>query len=146
MAANFSVFMSEKILNNVFVDQVAVTTFATMYCALFHNSTGTTEANLRANTIINEITDSNYVRQSLTMTSGGSFNAAAADTVGMHTDTKNVITFPGASSAYPNSVTHVALLDSLTNGNIIMYASISATPVPSGEYIEIAVNNFDINL
>jgi len=144
MPAYFSTYISKKILDSLFVDGVALPTYSTLNCAIFHNSTGTTETNLRANTLINEITDTNYSRVPLTITAGASFNAATSPPPAMLIDNKNEIDFPGAAAAYPNPVSHVALLDA--SDNVIMFSSITPQAIGISQYIQIPVASFSITL
>lgn len=146
MPAYFSEYMAEQVLNNQLVDGPALVKNGTLYCALFHDSTGTTEENLRNNIIINEITDTNYLRQAVTITGGGAFSSAAPDTVGSYVNNLVKITFPIAASDYPNAVVYVALIDSATSGNVILFASISAASPTTDRNIVIPLSSFKVSL
>lgn len=146
MAAHFSEYMAKLVLDKIFVDNVTLPTHASMWLALFHNSTGTTEANLRDNTPINEIADAAYARIELVLTGGASFNAAVVDTVGMKVTNKAEIAFPTAIADYSGDITHVALFDALTNGNVIIYSDITATTIVTGEFAQIVANALLVNL
>lgn len=146
MAAHFSEYMSKKILDKVFVDNVTLPTHASMWVALFHNSGGTTEANLRDNTPVNEISGGGYTRVEIVLTGGASFNAAVVDTVGMKVTNKSQINFPVITSAYPGDISHVALFDNSTGGNVIMYSDITTTSVDVGGFVSIGASAFSVNL
>lgn len=147
MAANFSTYMAKKILDNQLSDGIALPTHTTLYAALFHNSTGTTEDNLRANTAINEIADSGYEREALTITSGTSFSGAVSGANGSVSTSIVHIVFNTAILAYPNSVTHVALFDALTNGNVILYSSLSSSiAVAQGKNVRVNSGAFTVTL
>lgn len=146
MAAHFSEYMAKLVLDKIFVDNVTLPTHASMWLALFHDSTGTTEANLRNNVMINEISDTGYSRIELVLTGGASFNAAVVDTVGMKVTNTNVITVGTAAANYPNSVAFIALCDSSSGGNVIIYSDITSTAVAAGEYIEIDTDDLLVNL
>jgi len=84
---------------------------ANLYVALFTGSAGT---NLEAGTLSNEVSDANYVRQSITF--GAATSAGAANT--------NLITF-AAAAADIGEITYMAIMDASTAGNVLFYGSIT---------------------
>lgn len=146
MAANFSEYLSKKILDHILAGGPALPIYTEMWVAIFHDSTGTTEANLRNNNIFNEITDANYARIHITTTGAATFNLAIAGTTGMNSITNIDLAYFGAAAPYPNSVKFIALMDALTNGNVLAYSSITTTSVALGEYIKILASDFTVNL
>lgn len=143
MASYLSVFMSEKTLNNVFVNGTNALNHSTLYAALFFDL-GTAESNLRGNTPIDEVADSAYSRVALGATA--SFNVAASDTAGMFITNKVKITFPVAALDYTHDVVFVALFDQSTGGNVLMYGSITAQTVLASEYVEVDIDAFKVNM
>lgn len=146
MAAYFSNYFAKKILDAILVDGNVIPKFTNLYAGLFHNSTGTTEANLIANTPINEITDGNYNRQNLIITAGASFDGAVLTGGVMECVSKVDITWSAALAAYSNDVTHIALFDHATSGNVIIVIPVTTTAVDVGQYIEILTGSFKVNL
>ena len=82
-----------------------------------------------------ELSGSGYARQSITFTVSGnnaSNNAA--------------IEFPTASGSW-GTITHVAVFDASTSGNMIAYASLTASKViDTGDVLRLPANDLDINL
>jgi hypothetical protein len=82
-----------------------------------------------------ELSGSGYARQSITFTVSGnnaSNNAA--------------IEFPTASGSW-GTITHVAVFDASTSGNMIAYASLTASKtIDTGDVLRVPVNDLDINL
>lgn len=143
MSSYLSVFLSEKVLNNVFVNGSNAINNSTLYAALFFDG-GTTETNLRGNTPIDEVNDASYSR--IALGAAASFNVAVSDTNGMYIDNKVKITFPTAAANYSNNVGYVALFDLSIGGNVLMYASITSTAVNVSEYVEVDIGSFKVNM
>lgn len=147
MPSNFSEYTAKKILDQILTGGTALPVYTELWVALYHNSTGTTEANLRNNTPINEIADANYARISIPLSAAATFDAAIAGTTGMDSISNSPIIFTGEADAnYPNDVEYIALVDAVTAGNIIVYASITAIPVATGQHVEILATDFTVNL
>ena len=82
-----------------------------------------------------ELSGSGYARQSITFTVSGnnaSNNAA--------------IEFPTASGSW-GTITHVAVFDASTSGNMIAYASLTASKtIDTGDVLRVPTGDLDINL
>ena len=82
-----------------------------------------------------ELSGSGYARQSITFTVSGnnaSNNAA--------------IEFPTASGSW-GTITHAAVFDASTSGNMIAYASLTASKViDTGDVLRVPTGDLDINL
>jgi hypothetical protein len=82
-----------------------------------------------------ELSGSGYARQAITFTVSGnnaSNNAA--------------IEFPTASGSW-GTITHVAVFDASTSGNMIAYASLTASKViDTGDVLRVPTGDLDINL
>ena len=82
-----------------------------------------------------ELSGSGYARQSITFTvsaNNASNNAA--------------IEFPTASGSW-GTITHVAVFDASTSGNMIAYASLTASKtIDTGDVLRVPANDLDITL
>lgn len=89
---------------------------ATVYVALFNSdpSTGSTLENLEAGTITDECTGGAYARQS------ASFGTISNGSV----STDANITFPTATDNNWGTITHVAVMDASTSGNVLFYGAL----------------------
>jgi len=112
---------------------------ATVYVALFNSdpSLGSTAENLEAGTITNECTGGAYARQSVTFgtISGGSVSNSGN------------VTFPAASDANWGTITHVAVMDASTSGNVLFYGALdTAKQIDSGDTFQITTGNLTVSL
>lgn len=89
---------------------------ATVYVALFNSdpSLGSTAENLEAGTITDECTGGAYARQS------ASFGTITNGSV----STSANITFPTATDGLWGTITHVAVMDASTAGNVLFYGAL----------------------
>lgn len=86
-----------------------------------------------------EPSGNNYARVS---TAGGDWNAAASGAI----DNANAITFPEASGSW-GTVTHFALFDAASAGNMLAHGSLSdSKAVGSGDTPYLAAGALDITL
>jgi hypothetical protein len=82
-----------------------------------------------------EISGSNYSRQSVTFTVSG--NTASNDAA---------IEFPTASGSW-GTVTHAAIFDASTSGNMIAYASLTASKIiDTGDVLRFPSGELDVTL
>jgi hypothetical protein len=112
---------------------------STVYVALFNSnpSTGSTSENLEAGTITDECTGGAYARQSVTFgtISGGSVSNSGN------------VTFPAANDANWGTITHVAVMDALTSGNVLFYGTLdTAKTIDSGDTFQITSGNLTVSL
>lgn len=128
--AEFSDYMENAIINqmrNVAGIQVAV------YVALFTADTGLEADSGWAGT---EVSGGSYARQlaGLSAASGGASSNAAA------------IEFPQATASW-GTITHVALIDAVTAGHVLMWSALDASKaVDNGDTFKIAVGDLDITV
>lgn len=128
--AEFSDYMENAIINqmrNVAGIQVAV------YVALFTADTGLEADSGWAGT---EVSGGSYARQlaGLSAASGGASSNAAA------------IEFPQATASW-GTITHVALIDAVTAGHVLMWSALDAPKaVDNGDTFKIAVGDLDITV
>ncbi len=129
--AEFSTYMEDAIINqmrNVLGPQVAV------YVALFVSPVS--DAELEAGTLTNEVSGGAYARQLaglIAPTDGVSSNAAD-------------ITFPTATANW-GTVTHVALMDAVTAGNVLMWSTLDTSKiVNNGDTFKINTGDLDVTV
>ena len=129
--AELSDYMENKIIE---VMRATSFTAAAAYVALFTSTA--TEAELEAGTLTNEVSGGAYARQlaGLSAPSDG-VTSNAAD-----------ITFPTATADW-GTVTHVALMDAATTGNVLMYSALDASKVVnSGDTFKINAGDLDVTV
>jgi len=121
--------MEDQIVN--FMRNVAITGEAAAYVALF-----TADDGLEAGTITSEVSGGSYARQlaGLSASSDG-VSANAAD-----------IEFPTATASW-GTVTHVALMDAESGGNVIMHSALDASKaVGNGDTFKILAGELDVTI
>ena len=103
----------------------------TNYVALFTADTG-----LETNAPSAEVSGGGYARQT------ASFAAAS----GGSCSTDATITFPAATANY-GTVTHVAVMDALTSGNVLFHGAVtSSKTIETGDTFQISSGNLTITL
>lgn len=112
---------------------------ATVYVALFNSdtSTGLTSENLEAGTITDECTGGAYARQTISFgtISGGSVSSSGN------------VTFPTATDGNWGTITHVAVMDASTSGNVLFYGLLdTAKEIQSGDTFQITDTNLTVTL
>jgi|TARA_E500000178_G_C17013919_1_gene751908 hypothetical protein len=128
---------------------------ATVYVALFADSGSGVAAALESNTSgtdatskfgYYEINNGSYARQTIT------FANAGASTTGTISSNATV-SFPVATANYDtagstgNVVTHLALMDASTSGNVLFYGALTTNKtVSSGDQFTISSGNLSISL
>jgi hypothetical protein len=132
---SFSDYLENALLNSLFgktSDLGALASAPTIYVALFtatpNDAGGGTEADYTS-----------YARVS---TTSSDWDASASGTV----DNANAITFPAATGG-SNTVTHFALFDAASAGNLLAYGALdSSLAVSSGITPQFAAGEFDVTL
>ena len=112
---------------------------STVYVALFNSdpSTGSTAENLEAGTITDECSGGAYARQSAT------FGTVSGGSVSTNAD----ITFPAATDANWGTITHVAVMDANTSGNVLFYGALTASKtIDNGDTFQISSGNLTVSL
>ena len=112
---------------------------STVYVALFNSdpSTGSTDENLEAGTLTDECGGGAYARQAATFgtISGGSVSTSAN------------ITFPTATDNNWGTITHLAVMDALTSGNVLFWGQLSTSKlIESGDSFSITSGNLTVTL
>lgn len=139
---SFSNYVEAALLNSLFGKTSDLGTLAsapTMYIALCDaaptdSSTGST------------ISESDYGSYGRLSTSAGDWNAATG-TSPTYVANSIVISFPQASSSGSSPVTHFALVDASTNGNMIAWGALSSgKAISNGSTPEFGVGALQITL
>ena len=155
-------YLEDKLLDHALRYSTApYTAPSTIYVALFADSGGVLAGGsspLESNTSGTDATNkwgyyeiqttgsTNYARQSV------SFAAADTTTIGT-IETSTPVSFPVAGADYQtagstgNVVTHIALMDASTGGNVLFYGALT-TPktVSSGDQFTVSTGNLSISL
>ena len=126
--AEFTDFMENKIIDHMLRNQ-SYTPPATVYVALF--TTATSDAGGGT-----EVSGGAYARQAVTLgAASGGASSNSAD-----------ITFPQATADW-GTITHLALMDALTGGNMLMHTPLDASKtVNNGDTFKINQNDLDVTV
>jgi hypothetical protein len=126
--AEFSDFLEDKIIDHMLRNQ-AYTPPGTIYLALF--TTATTDAGGGS-----EVSGGAYARQAITLSAAsGGATSNAAD-----------ITFPTATADW-GTISHVAIMDALTAGNMLMHSALDASKtVNNGDTFKVNSGDLDITV
>ena len=126
--AEFTDFMENKIIDHMLRNQ-AYTPPSTVYLALFTSATDDSGGGT-------EVSGGSYARQAVALTAAsGGASENSAD-----------ITFPQATADW-GTITHVALMDALTGGNMLMHSPLDASKtVNSGDTFKINDGDLDVTV
>ena len=125
---SFSNFLETEILDHVFAG-AAYTAPTTKYLALF-----TALADGEAGSVT-EVSGGGYARQSVAFTTSGNTTSNNA-----------AVEYPTATANY-GTVTHVAVFDASTSGNMMAYATLSASKtIETGDVFRVPSGDLDITL
>ena len=124
---SFTNFLETEILDHVFAG-AAYTAPSTLYLGLFTSAPGETGGGT-------ELSGSAYVRKPIAFTTSG-------DT----TSNNAAVEFPTATGSW-GTVTHVGVFDASTSGNLMVYATLTASKtVASGDVFRVPSGDLDITL
>jgi len=125
---SFTNYLENKVMAYVFTGTAYSSPSASLYLALFTTDPGEGGSGT-------EVSGTSYARQLFTMTT-----TTNASTNG------SAIEFPAAGSSW-GTVTHVAVMDALTSGNMLASAALSASKtIGSGDVFRIPAGDLDITL
>ena len=129
-------YMENALLDHVLGGGAAYTRPTTRYLALFTNTSGSAAANLEAGVLTDEVSGGAYVRKAITFAAASGGTAASSATV----------TFDAATANW-GTVTHVAVVDALTAGNVLFYGAVT-TPktIETGDTFQVTSGNLTITL
>ena len=132
-------YLENKVLDHVLKYATAPYTGATnTYLALFNNTSGNTAANLEAGTLTDETSTSStgYSRQIATWASASSGTSA----------TNSTITFSAATASW-GTITHVAVMDASTSGNVLFWGAVTTSKtIDTGDTFQVTSGNLTVSL
>ena len=124
---SFTNFLETEILDHVFAG-AAYTAPSTKYLALFTGAPGETGGGT-------EVTGGAYARQTVAFTTSGNTTSNNA-----------AVEYPTATANY-GTVTHVAVFDASTSGNMMAYAALSSNKtIETGDVFRVPSGDLDITL
>lgn len=130
-------YMENKVLDHVLMN-TAYTQPTALYLGLFTNASGSADANLEQGVLSDEVATGGtaYGRESI------NFDAAS----GGSAQNGTTVTFPAATANW-GTVTHVAVLDAASGGNVLFYGAVT-TPktIEAGDTFQVTAGNFTISL
>ena len=128
-------YLENKVLDHV-LKNTAYTQPANLYLALFTNTSGSAATNLEAGTLTDEVSGGSYARKTV------AFAAASAGSAA----TNATVTFDAATANW-GTVTHVAVMDALTSGNVLFWGAVT-TPktIETGDTFQVSSGNLTISL
>lgn len=128
-------YLENKLLDHT-LRNTAFTQPSSLYVGLFTNTSGNAATNLEAGTITDEVSGGNYARKPATFSAASSGTAATSAT----------ITFNQASASW-GTITHIALMDALTGGNVLFWGAV-VTPkeITTGDTFQINSGNLTVSL
>ena len=124
---SFTNFLETEILDHVFAG-AAYTAPTTKYLALFTGAPGETGGGT-------EVSGGGYARQTVAFTTSGNTTSNNA-----------AVEYPTATANY-GTVTHVAVFDASTSGNMMAYAALSSNKtIETGDVFRVPSGDLDITL
>jgi hypothetical protein len=128
-------YLENKVLDHT-LKVAAYTQPASLWLALFDNASTQTAANLEANVITDEIGEASYARKAITFSAASSGVSESAATV----------TFDTALTNW-GTITHVAIMDAQTSGNVLYWGEATAAKViETGDIYQISAGNLTVSL
>ena len=128
-------YLEDKLLNHVLTG-TAYTQPVGRYVALFNDVSAQTETRLEQGILTDEVNTGGYQRVAVT------FNAAANG----NSTNNAMVTFPIATANW-GTITHVAVMDAQTGGNVLFWAPVVIPKtINTGDTFLIFVNNLSISL
>lgn len=130
-------YLENKLLDHV-LTATSYSAPGTRYLALFNNTSGNAATNLEAGTLTDETSTSGtaYARQTVTFAAASSGTSA----------TNATVTFPAATANW-GTITHVAVMDNITGGNVLFWGAVT-TPktIETGDTFQVSSGNLTISL
>lgn len=128
-------YLENKVLDHV-LKNTAYTQPANLYLALFTNTSGSAATNLEAGTLTDEVSGGSYARKTVAFAAASGGSAA----------TNATVTFDAATANW-GTVTHVAVMDAATSGNVLFWGAVT-TPktIETGDTFQVSSGNLTISL
>ena len=130
-------YLENKVLDHV-LTATSYSAPGTRYIGLFKSPTSlaATDADLEAGTLTNEVSGNGYARKAAT------FAAASSGSSSTNAD----VTFDAATGSW-GEITHVAVMDALTTGNVLFWGRVTtAKTIENGDTFKITSGNLTITL
>jgi len=133
-------YLEAKVLDHV----LRVTSFSQpsgLWLALFTNTSGNAAANLEAGTLTDEVSTSGsaYGRKTVAFTAASGTNPCSSAT-------NATVTFDAATSNW-GTITHVAVMDAATSGNVLFYGAVTTSKtIEQGDTFQVSSGNLTISL
>jgi hypothetical protein len=128
-------YLENAVLNHV-LTATAYTQPTTRYLGLFTNTSTNAAANLENGTLTDEISGGSYARQIV------AFAAASNGT----SATNATVTFPAATANW-GTVTHVAVMDAASAGNVLFWGAVTtAKTIETGDTFQVTSGNLTVSL
>lgn len=130
-------YLENKVLDHV-LRNTAYTQPSGLYLALFNNTSGIAATNLEAGTLTDETSTSGtaYARKAITFAAASGGNGVSSATV----------TFDAATANW-GTVTHVAIMDAITTGNVLFWGALTTSKtVATGDTFQVSSGNMTVSL
>lgn len=128
-------YLENKVLDHV-LRNTAYTQPGALYLGLFKNTSGNAATNLEAGTLTDEVSGGSYARKTVAFSAASSGSAATSATV----------TFDTASANW-GTITHVAVLDASTSGNVLFWGAVTTSKtIETGDTFQVSSGNLTISL
>jgi hypothetical protein len=130
-------YLENKVLDHV-LTATAYSQPAARYLALFTNTSTNAAANLEAGTLTDEISTSGtaYAREAVTFAAASSGSSA----------TNATVTFDAATANW-GTITHVAVMDAETSGNVLFWGAVTtAKTIETGDTFQVTSGNLTVAL
>jgi hypothetical protein len=130
-------YLENKVLDHV-LTATSYTAPGTRYLALFNNTSGSAATNLEAGTLTDETSTSGtaYARKTVTFAAASSGTSA----------TNATVTFDAATANW-GTITHVAVMDALTSGNVLFWGAVTtAKTIETGDTFQVSSGNLTVSL
>ena len=128
-------YLENKVLDHV-LKVAAYTQPANLFLGLFVNTSGSTAANLESGVLTDEVSGGAYARKAV------AFGAAASGTSANNA----TVTFDAATASW-GTVTHVAVLDAVTGGNVLFWGAVTvAKTIDANDTFQVTSGNLTITL
>ena len=130
-------YLENKVLDHV-LTATSYTAPGTRYLALFTNTSGSAATNLEAGTLTDEVSGSGtaYVRKAVTFAAASSGTSA----------TNATVTFDAATANW-GTITHVAVMDQATSGNVLFWGAVTTSKtIETGDTFQVSSGNLTVSL
>ena len=130
-------YLENKVLDHV-LTATTYTAPATRYLALFNNTSGNAATNLEAGTLTDETSTSAtaYIRKAVTFAAASSGTSA----------TNATVTFDAATANW-GTITHVAVMDAVSAGNVLFYGAVTTSKtIETGDTFQVSSGNLTVSL